>query len=254
MHRLGVYMQTSNIPKKYASLWNALEFFALNKEGTTRELTAFLHKDYSTASRIIGKLTQIDLIKIERLQKTKVKGKQQQVYRIMLPGLFQYMHTNTENARLKFEKITEAHNDKLLTFKTWPYLKSRGLENLIKDRFFASLQNYLISRTVTFWLFSIQQNKPGFPKMRQDKNTARAADADILGMPFMVRPPDHIKRIIGKKKWVDLMKLFKAIEENYELRTFQTEFLFWLKRDAEERLKALTEWETMLCKQQHPSS
>lgn len=246
MHMVGATMQKGlKISKKLASTFDCLTFFALNKEGTIEEAAAFIGKDYTTALRIIRKLEDADSIKLERLERTNAKGKKKRVYRVMLHGLFTFMVLDQETATSKFEEITEAHSDKLLTFKKWGYFKSRKLDKVVRNSFFRSMGRWVTTRIAIFNFTSSIEGKPAFPKMYTDENTARAVDADVLGLALMADPPEHLRELLGEQKWDGLMKLLRAIEEDYELRMFKGEILFRFEKVHEERLKALKQWKVL---------
>ena len=247
MHIDGEIMQKNSVKvnKKLASTFKCLEFFALNKEGTVEDVAAFIKKNYTTAMRIIRKLRNIDAIKLERLERTSAKGKEKRVYRIMVRGLFYFMVAARAIATSKFEEIAKAHRDKLLTFKKWEYFKGRSLEKMIRDRFFDNLRTWTLSTWTTFYLFSTIKGKPAYPKMHRDEGAAKATDIIVLGLGFMLTPPEHIRQVVGEQEWSELVKLFKATEEDYELRMFKEKTLFEFEKEHEEALKSLSKWKAL---------
>lgn len=228
--------------KKYASLINALKFFAMNKEGTIEQLAMNIQRDYTTAMRTIRKLEDRGLIKLDRLERTDRKGKQRKIYRIMLQGLFTYMRFDVKNAFAKFDEIAEAHSDKLLTFKKWEFFKKKGLGALIKKRFLNYLVTYTVSDFILFTIATKSRGEPSFPRMLTDVNTGRGADADILGILYMMHPLEDLKQTA---EWSEIAQLFKVVEEDYKLRMFRDEIVFWLGKQSEERLKALDQWKAL---------
>lgn len=244
MHNSDVSMQKKmiNIKKKHISLINTLKFFTLNKEGTIEQVASFIGRDYTTAARRIRKLENRNLIKLERLERTNRKGKERKIYRIMLRGLFIYMRIDVEVAFSKFDEIAKAHSDKLLTFKKWEYLKKKGLGALIKKRFLSFLVTSAVADFILFIFTTQMKGKPSFPRMSSDVNTGKATDADILGILHLMHPPESLKQTNG---WPEIMKLLKAVEEDYELRMFKGEIIFWLKKQSEEYLKALEQWKAL---------
>jgi len=249
MYLEGVYMHIGP-RKKMASLINTLRFFALNKEGNVKDLANSIKKDYSTAARIIRRTKNRGIIALHHTESTSVKGKDRKIYRITLRGLFTYMIFDRDFALQNFDAITEAHQDRLLTFRKWAYFKSKSLEAFVKESFFESLEHYSVGEFLLFYVTSKIKGEPAIPKRAETANTVKAADADILNIFVMLEPPGHIQSIYvakwGESKWNDLIKLFKAIDEDYELRMFKDEMVFKLRKQREEQLKALDEWMEVL--------
>lgn len=245
MQNIGVKMHKNKLNGKFVSLFDTLKFFTLNNEGTAEDVAIFIRKDYTTALRVIKKLEAIDFVQFKRPETTRAKGRERKIYEIRLPGLLGYLRFDEENMMQKLGEIAKIHSDKLLTFKKWDYLEGKGLESLIKKSFFRSLENYTQTVSLMFIRLTKQHDKPTFLKRHTDVNTAKAFDVDVLHLPYMSKSPDDLRQILGKKEWSNLMKVFKAIEQDYELRTFRDEFLFWLEKDAEEQLKAVKEWEKL---------
>ena len=239
-------MHNKNKLSKPTTLHKCLSFFAFNKEGTIDDVATFIGKNYSTALRVIKKLLNVDFIKLDRTERTSVKGKEKKIYRIMLHGLFAFTLINRELVALKFEEMVEVQKDKLLTFRKWEYFKKKGLEKIVETRFFSSLRKWFVGRQLTFLMVTETFEKPTFPKLVTDENTARAADTDILGITSIVDPPNHTRQHMGEQKWGELMKLFKAIEEDYELRMFKQDQLFWIENGYKERLKSIDQWKELL--------
>lgn len=242
MHTKGVKMQNNSIKskKKIASTYNTLKFFVLNKEGTTEDVATFVEKDYTTALRNIKKLLRADAITLER-----VEGRQKKVYRIMLHGLFTFMIIDKNTATSHFHEIVKAHVDRLLSFKKYEYFKSKSLGELIAERFFNTLRSWATTRLSLFQIFSDMEGQASFPRMHSDQNTAWAADADILGVVLMAKPVEYVKQVMGEEKWSEHMKLFKAVEEDYELRLFKEEALFRFEMRHKEALDAISKWRTL---------
>lgn len=241
MHNTGVKMHKV-FNRKFVSLFDTLKFFTLNNEGTVQDVATFIQKDYTTALRVIRKLQAIDFVQFKRPESTRVKGKERRIYEIRLAGLLGYLRFDEETMMQKLGEIAKIHSNKLLTFKKWGYFKGKGLEPLIQKSFFRSLENYTQTVSLMFIQLSKQHHKPTFLKRHTDVNTAKAFDIDVLRLPYVCKSPGDLRQILGEKKWSNLMKVFKTIEEDYELRMFRDEFLFWFEKDAEERLKAVKEW------------
>jgi len=239
-------MHNKKTQKKIASLLSTLEFFVFHKQGTIEDVASYINKDYTTALRLIRRLEDMDLLKIERFEKTKVKGKERKIYQITLHGLFTFANCCKELVDSKFEEMAEAHSDKLITFKKWKYFKERKLSETIKKRFFDSLKTY----KVAIYLFSIvaraEHGSLFLPKFQTGKNTAKAADMDILGFTYITMPPEYVKQVLGEQKWNEFVKLFKALAEDYELRMFRDETLFTMRNQFTEAGKALEQWKSIL--------
>lgn len=95
-----------------------------------------------------------------------------------------------------------------------------------------------------FVLLGIGKENPNSPKTIPDEAVARAFDFDALGLVFMSKPPEYLRQVVGEQEWTELMKLFKAIEEDYELRMFKEKILFEFEKEHEEALKALSQWKS----------
>jgi len=254
MHIIDVKMQNKNessFPKKYSSLINCLKFFALNKEGTVEEVAEFINKDYTTAMRTIKKLGKRGLIRLERLERTNTKGREKKIYRITLRGLFLWMIIERRDAEENFEKIVSAHKDKLLTFKKWQYFKEKGLAEYIKAKFFESLSHYEFIEASFPLLMKltygdISPTGSSFTFLQVDEEAlAKPADFDILQLNLMTYPPEHVKRNF-KNEWENLVSLYKAIEEDYELKRFKDMIIFEREREYDQKLKAINAWKQFL--------
>ncbi|UCE16211.1 MAG: hypothetical protein JSV12_00920 [Candidatus Bathyarchaeota archaeon] len=234
--------ESIKINKKMLSTHNCLKFFALNKEGTVEDVAAFIKKDYTTALRIVRKLRDLGVIKLERLERTRGRGKEKRIYRIMLDWLFHFMLADLENTTSKFEEIVEAHRDATLTFRKWEYFKEKGLGKVMKNRVLNGLRNWGLNKVVALNVLGVEQKNA---RTVSDETVAKAVDFDALGIVFMTKSPEHLKQIIKEQDWIELMTLFKAIDEDYELRRFKEEVLFQFERDRQEELKALSRWKIL---------
>jgi len=222
-----------------------LRVLALEKEIAQYDLPKRVQKDYTTVLRRLRALEKRFLVKVDRTVTSKKRGREKKIYRITLFGLFVCASTDREYVDSNFEKIVGAHSDKLLSFAKWNYFKSKGLNNLIKSNFFEQLQ--------TLWGAKIVETAVFRGMLLQDyegEKQRKAVDWDILDFDWMCMSPEDSKRIVtqkyGEKKWLELMKLFKAVEEDYDLRMLRDEFLFWYVRQYEEKLAALNAWKTLL--------
>jgi len=222
-----------------------LRALALEKEIAQYDLPKRVQKDYSTVLRRLRDLENRFLVKVDRTVTSKKRGKEKKIYRITLFGLFVCTSTDRKYVDSNFEKIVEAHSDKLLSFAKWGYFKSKGLSNLIKSNFFGQLKTFWGARIVETTVFrgmSLQDY--------EGEKQRKAVDWDILDFDWMCMTPEDSKRIFshkyGEKKWLELMELFKAVEEDYDLRMLRDEFLSWNVRRHEEKLAALNAWKTLL--------
>jgi len=247
MHIIGDFMQ-KNIKikpaKGFKTITKCLEFFALNNEGTVEQVAKYINRDYTTALRIIKKLLP-RYIQLERIESPVRKGRETKVYRITLHGLFCWMAVNKKVAEEKFEKIIEAHKERLLTFKKWEYFKDKGLADYIKNKFFQSILHYQIF-TMGFFpaAYTLIYGRPMIP-LANEKGVANAADFDILQLNRLMFPPNYVKRNF-KNEWKNLISLYKAIEEDYELKRFKDMIIFERERELNEQLKAIQDWKQLL--------
>jgi hypothetical protein len=62
----------------------------------------------------------------------------------------------------------------------------------------------------------------------------------------MHNPVEYIKESIGKKQWSNLERIWRVVENDYELRKKRDEFLDYLEREQYEGLKAIAEWRAYL--------
>jgi hypothetical protein len=85
-----------------------------------------------------------------------------------------------------------------------------------------------------------------FMSWRSEKRARNAFDGLVLGFFYMHNPVEYIKESIGKKQWSNLERIWRVVENDYELRKKRDEFLDYLEREQYEGLKAIAEWRAYL--------
>ncbi|MEM2320469.1 MAG: hypothetical protein QXS79_01080 [Candidatus Bathyarchaeia archaeon] len=70
-------------------------------------------------------------------------------------------------------------------------------------------------------------------------------DYIILGFHYMHMPRKYVEESLFKKGlWGQLLKLWQIVENDYDLKRLQEEFMFTIERESKETLKSLQEWRT----------
>lgn len=220
-----------------------LKAYSLHKELTVEEAARFIGKDYSTALRTNNRLEKQGLIRLVRLVRSpkKVKGKEKRIFKATFLGLITYLLTDPE-AFKQIDKIAEAHNDMLLILKKWSKFKEAGLEEPLASRLKEALRLYYHAR------FVAQPQLFGFALTPEaEENQKKAFDYTVLGFQYMLYPPDHIKEELQKLGlWENLAKIWKIVENDYELRSVQREFLNLYESQYMEGLNAIKLWKEQL--------
>lgn len=195
-------------------------------------------------------LLDLGLVKLERLESPpEGKGKERKYYAITLFGLLFYANIDKKHASDNFEKMVSAHAEKLLTFTKWGYFKDRNLDTLVKHNFFEQLHTFVGARLMEIFAFG------GVILHNMEKEMPRKnVDWEILAFRWMYRTPEESKRMVdhkyGEKMWPQLMALWEAVEEDYDLRMLRDEFLFWNINRHNESIRALKAWKTFFEKDQ----
>ena len=73
-------------------------------------------------------------------------------------------------------------------------------------------------------------------------------DASVLGLTFMDQPIDYVRE--NSPQWAALQKIWRIVEEDYELRKSRDEFLSYLEREHNEGIKAVAEWRSYVKQKQ----
>jgi hypothetical protein len=97
------------------------------------------------------------------------------------------------------------------------------------------------------WYSLVGISTVGLISRREKEDLRRNAfDGLVLGFFYMHHPVEYVKESIGKKQWSNLERIWRVVENDYELRKKRDEFLDYLTREHYEGLKAIAEWRVYL--------
>jgi len=263
-----------------STLIQILETLIYQGPQTIEETAKKIGKHYTTAMRRLKEMNEQALIIDEAFARTlrdepppATEGPQS--YFVTENGLILYFLVRPKEAFARFEEITEKHAEKFLTFKWYPYFVSKGLGEVIKQRFKIALINTRSDVYALMTLFGdtitdrvedqILRHFPFFSDMDRER-----VDRVTFGFINFVRtkprefelldqynPRDGV--IIGKNPFFTsyetdegfsrLMDVFRAVDENPELARFKQETMdsyirgLGLMRENVEEWSKLNEWQ-----------
>jgi hypothetical protein len=250
MHAGGTTTHNDNQSKKMESLLTPLGYLAIHKEASVEEIAKQTEKNYSTILRVITELCDKRLVNY-RLERTAPRGKELRLYAISFYGIVFYLN-RSQSVKLtvsEIRQIAKSHEDMLLTFKKWEKFASANCEQELFDRVMQAL-NVEYEYNVG-WYGLVGISTVGLVFRREDESSRRNAfDGLVLGFFYMHNPVEYVKESIGKKGWSGLEKVWRVVENDYELRKKRDEFLDYLEREQYEGLKAIAEWRKYLKQKQ----
>jgi hypothetical protein len=232
---------------KLASIINTLAFMATKREIEIQDLASHLKKDYTSALRVLKRLERPCLVD-KRTVGTAVRGKGKHVFQLTLSGLFSYMETDPNNKLASFEEIAHAQNDRLLVFEKWDFFKDKKLDDFIKYRFYTgALRNFQTVSLFNSWILTGQKGHATLVKYRpgEQGHLQITADTIVLGLAYFSADILLVQKALGSR-WPEQLRLYRAIEEDYELRSFKNEVLFFIEDKITEEKKALEGWKEFL--------
>jgi hypothetical protein len=246
MHDGGVSMHDNKQSKKLGSLLTPLSYLAACKEASVEEIAKQTGKNYSTILRVMSELCDKRLVNY-RLERTAPRGKELRLYAISFYGLVFYLFRSRSVKFLVSEmrKIAKAHEDMLLVFKKWGTFAKADCEQELFDRI---MQAWNVEYQYNAeWYSFVGISTVGIIHHREDESLRRNAfDGLVLGFFYMHNPVEYVKAALGKKEWYNLERIWRVVEDDYELRKKRDEFLDYLEREEYERLKAVSEWKKFL--------
>lgn len=232
------------VTKKEASLLTPLHYLALHKEGTIEEIARIAGKNYSTILRSTNQLVKNGFVFI-RFERTAPKGKELRYYALTLGGLKAHLSRNLTVSEVR--EVAKAHKDRLLVFKKWDKFVAAKCEEEIFSRLKEALsleqRSGLLQCNFDFHAL--------FGRIGQKENAFSYLDlfdASVLGLTFMDQPIDYVRE--NSPQWAALQKIWRIVEEDYELRKSRDEFLSYLEREHNEGIKAVAEWRSYVKQKQ----
>ena len=242
MHDSGVFMHNENPSKKMESLLTPLAYLAVRKEASVEEIAKQTGKNYSTILRAISELSEKKLVSF-RLERTSPRGKELRLYTISFYGLVFYYQSSHSLKFLLSEtrEVAKAHEEMLIVFRKWEKFVLANCEQELFDRIIQSL-NVEYQYNVGYYNF-VGISTVGLNFRREDEALRRSAfDSLVLGFFYMNRPIVYVKESVGKRDWSGLEKIWRVVENDYDLRKKRNEFLDYLTREQLEGTKAIVEW------------
>lgn len=225
------------IAKKYNSLIETVKFLAEHKEATIEEIAAYLKKDYTTALRIINNLSKANFLD-SREEPTKAKGKRKRYYSLNFYGLENYL--NLDQTFSNIREVAKAHSDKLLVFRKW----DKFVENECEQALIANLKSAL--KMAYYTNYVLMPYLLSMPSHAGDgKEATLGFTSAILGFHYLVSPIEHVKEILGDK-WEGQQKIWKVVENDYELRKVRESMMHSFEFECSEKMNALSEWRKYL--------
>jgi hypothetical protein len=228
--------------KKMESLLAPLAHLAFHKEASVEDIAKQTGKNYSTILRAISELNQNKFVSF-RLQRTSPRGKELRLYAITFYGLvFYYQKTRSLSCNVsEMREIAKTHEEMLIVFKKWEKFASAGYE---RELFGRILQAFYVEfeYNVAYYSFVVLSTV-GIKFRREDEALRRNAfDCLVLGFFYMNRLIDYVKEAVGKENWNALVKIWRVVADDYELRKKRNEFLDYLAREHQETGEAIVEW------------
>ena len=229
-------MHNEKLNKKGRSLIIPLGFYALSPEATVGEIAKKMKKNYSTILRATAELEKKGLVRLSRLERTAKRGKEKRHYTITIRGLETFLLFHDFS---RIRDIVDAQSSKLLVFKKWSKFVAAGCEELLIEEIKESLKARVLSDLASLGAVG------GVPVSGDDARQGRAFDIFVMRYSYMELPLGHIKELFHKQ-WADLLKLWRVVEDDYELRRQRDEFLFDREREHTEALESIVEWRGFL--------
>ena len=220
-----------------------LRLLAENKEYAQYDMWRAINKNYRTILRRLPILEKAGLIQVVRLEPSEKGGKEKKIYRITLQGLRFWVLMEPKVAEDKFELIAKAHKDKLLVFKKWSYFKQKGLANFIKQSFFEGITQLTFLEAMLY--FAHSKVTGDFPKERVDDEKI-AENINIAALKLFIGTPLELVKKSAQDKWGLMLKLYKAIMQDKELREFVEKIIKRKESELKRNLKTLEGWKQLL--------
>ncbi|MFX0116856.1 MAG: hypothetical protein ACFFB3_20070 [Candidatus Hodarchaeota archaeon] len=208
-----------------------LRHFVYNHNSTIQELADSMNVYYTTAMRRLSELH--DYIELKSLRPSK-RGKNQRVYEIKPWGLVYFFLMEFENVIDDLGQIAEKHKYKLLTFKYWKLFQEKGLEEIIKKRFFASISSERVYTINRLFMDEIRPFK--------GEGSAYGIDYKVLGFDFMNASIETTRSLMNEEDWMGFLKIWELVSEIDELRRTREEHFFLEEQAAKEKLRNIEHW------------
>ncbi len=135
------------LKKKTPTMLQILEILIYEGPQNIEAISLKIGKHYTTAMRRLKEMYEMLWVHTEEQLRSLDEETQRsfgdgpQRYVVAEKGLIVYFLTHSKEALSRFEEIAERHSDMFLTFKWYPYFVSKGLGDVIKDRFMLALMN-----------------------------------------------------------------------------------------------------------------
>jgi DNA-binding transcriptional ArsR family regulator len=246
------------LKKKTPTMLQILEILIYEGPQTIEEIASKIGKHYTTAMRRLKEMYENLWVHSEEYLRSLDEETPRsfsdgpQRYVVAETGLIVYFLTHSKEALSRFGEIAERHSGMFLTFKWYPYFVSKGLGDVIKDRFMLALMNTRSEMYFTMMLLEesvysddldqLSRYSPFFTerdRVRLDRvafgfnnflfNTPKSLEMRELqlveGWGFVVSKNSLITFFETNEGLRRLREVLMAVDENLELYRFKVETL-----------------------------
>lgn len=230
-------MPKQRINTQRAILWA----LALGKEISQYDLPEHIGKHYSTVLRRLKDLETMFLVKVDREERSRKRGKDKKIYTLILFGLIEVL--KDREAFVAIEKISENWSELLpLILGKWRFFKAQGCEKIIAPR-----------------LLRAAKQEPSYfslihtPRERMSDKETLEFLRDLFGEREAEKHQKEMERahesIINSLEGLVRHRITRNVLLGFELGTHsiedQVKLLSVLKKDSELRAFVESEYESM---------